>query len=66
MGNNTTAGPCGTQLRLNPILCQFTLTTDRIGMCQGATLVFWMILDTACIFYFPLRLAKIVCEGLML
>ena len=28
------------------ILGSITLTTDRLGICQGTTVVFWMILDT--------------------
>ena len=47
------------------ILGRLTITTDRLGICQGATVVFWMILDTIAIFYAPLRLANILCEALM-
>ncbi|KAE8301099.1 hypothetical protein D5F01_LYC01258 [Larimichthys crocea] len=47
------------------MLGRLTISTDRVGICQGATIVFWMILDTFNIFYSPLKIASTLCEALI-
>lgn len=47
------------------LLGRLNLSTDRLGMCQGAVVVFWMVLDTAAMFFAPLKYANILCEAIM-
>ncbi|KAE8283616.1 hypothetical protein D5F01_LYC19019 [Larimichthys crocea] len=48
------------------MLGRLTISTDRKGICQGTAIVFWMILDTANIFYPPLKIASTLCEALII
>lgn len=47
------------------MLGRFHIAIDRLGICQGATVVFWMILDSLTVFCTPLKIANIACEALM-
>lgn len=47
------------------LLGRVTLTTNHMGLCQGAAVVFWLIMDSVTVFFIPLRALNIVCEALM-
>lgn len=47
------------------VLGRLPINTSKVGLCQGGALLIWMVLDTATIFYSPLRLVNTVYEGLM-
>ncbi|KAE8291680.1 hypothetical protein D5F01_LYC09037 [Larimichthys crocea] len=48
------------------MLGHLTISTDQKRICQGTAIVFWMILDTANIFYPPLKIAGTLCEALII
>ncbi|KAM3582738.1 uncharacterized protein V6R79_005004 [Siganus canaliculatus] len=55
----------GLSLFVIHLLGRFSISTDRMGLCQGSAIVFWMTLDMAAMFYEPLKIANAVCEALM-
>lgn len=55
----------GLSLFVTYVLGRVRLSTDCIGMYQGAAIVFWMVLDSITVFWAPMKYVGIVYEAIM-